>query len=169
MSEKIQGFDTKRLANIEQELVKEGLISNDQLAVAKVSQKNLGGDLGHILIKKHFVEEAKLIDFVNNILKIPSISLKDVQIEPAAIKLVPQSLALKYKLIPVSLKGDLLVVAFADPLGLFAIDNIRSVVKTNVQPVLAMPGEIEIAINAHYRLGDSFSDVGRGARDYRLC
>lgn len=150
-------FDFKKLEKIDAGLVTEGIVSKDQLAVAKVTQKNLGGDLGAILVKKNFVKEADLIVFIKGFIRIPEISLKEQHIEPAVIKLVPQSLAVKYQLFPISKKSDVLTVAFANPLSLFEINNIRNIVKNKVRPVLADKVEIDDAINTHYRMADAAS------------
>lgn len=53
----------KILDNLGQELVEAGLISADQLAVVQETQKNLGGNLGHILIRKGFLDREQIFDF----------------------------------------------------------------------------------------------------------
>lgn len=162
MADKADRFDSQRLQNLADELVAEGLISKDQLAVAKVTQRNLGGDLSRILIKKRFISEKDLVKFIKDKLNVPEVSLKECQIEPAVIKLVPQSLAQKYGLFPLFKKDDVLTVAMADPLDVFSLDNIRSVVKCKVRPVLAKKAEINEAIDTHYRLAGlpSISEEG---------
>lgn len=154
MADKLGEFDFKKLENIADELVKEDLVSKDQLAVAKVTQKNLGGDLGRILIKKNFVEEDELVDFVKTHFNIPVISISDYRIEPSVTKLVPQSLAQKYRMMPLFKKDDILTVAMSDPLSLFAIDGMKSIVKCDIRPVLTTKAEVENAINTHYRMAD---------------
>ncbi|PIR17791.1 MAG: type II secretion system protein GspE [Deltaproteobacteria bacterium CG11_big_fil_rev_8_21_14_0_20_49_13] len=136
-------------------LVGAGFISADQLAVAQVTQKSMGGDIGHILIKKGFVTEAQLLQFIADNLKIEFVTLTDKHIEQDAIKLVPLILTQKFHFVPVSKKGDMLQIAMGDPLYLFALDEIRSTVKCDVEPVFAAKEDIERAIKLHYHSPDA--------------
>ncbi|MFA4974697.1 MAG: ATPase, T2SS/T4P/T4SS family, partial [bacterium] len=140
------------LDNIGQKLVDEGLISPDQLAVAQETLKNLGGDLGHVLIKKGFISEEQVLEFLSQRLNIPFMSLKDYTIDQEVIKLVPVSLAKKYHFMPLFKIEDTITVAMADPLDVFALDDLRSALKCRIQPVLASAAEIEKLVAESYRL-----------------
>lgn len=140
------------LDNIGQELVDVGLISADQLAVAQESQRNLGGDLGHILIKKGFITEEQVLEFLSQRLNIPFVSLKDYAIDPEVTKMVPVSLAKKYHFMPLFKIEDTLTIAMADPLDVFAIDELRSALKCRIQPVIASATEIDRLVGENYRL-----------------
>ncbi len=140
------------LDNIGQKLVDEGLISPDQLAVAQETLKNLGGDLGHILIKKGFISEEQVLEFLSQRLNVPFMSLKDYTIDQEVIKLVPVSLAKKYHFMPLFKIEDTITVAMADPLDVFALDDLRSALKCRIQPVLASAAEIEKLVAESYRL-----------------
>ncbi len=142
------------LDNIGQELVEAELISADQLAVAQETQKNLGGDLGHILIKKGFITEEQVLEFLSQRLNIPFVSLKDYTIDPDVTKHVPVSLAKKYHFMPLFRIEDTLTVAMADPLDVFAIDELRVALKCQIQPVLASATEIERLVGENYRIID---------------
>jgi type IV pilus assembly protein PilB len=145
------------LENLSEELVKAKLITRDQLAVAQVTQKSMGGDIGRILIKKGFVTEAQILQFIAEKLKVPFIELQNVTISPAAIKIVPQNLARKYHFIPISKddQSDVLTIAMADPLDLFALDEIKASVKCEVEPSFAAGEEIERAIKLHYHSAEA--------------
>jgi type IV pilus assembly protein PilB len=143
------------LDNIGKELVDAKLISTDQLAVAQETKKNLGGDLGHILIKKGFITEEQVLEFLSQRLNIPFVSLKDYTIDPDVTKAVPLSLAEKYHFMPLFKIEDALTIAMADPLDVFAIDELRAALKCRVQPVLASAAEIERLIGENYRMLDS--------------
>ncbi len=150
----------KYLDNLGQELVNAGLISDDQLAVVLETQKNLGGDLGQLLIKKGFLKEDDVFLFLSDRLHIPFISLKDYTIDPDAAKFVPITLAKQYHFMPVFKIDDVLTIAMADPLDVFALDEIRSSLKTRVQPMLASAHEIDHAIYENYRIIDDNDMVG---------
>ncbi len=147
------------LDNIGKELVDTGLISTDQLAVAQETKKNLGGDLGHILIKKGFITEEQVLEFLSQRLNVPFVSLKDYSIDPDVTKTVPLSLAEKYHFMPLFKIEDALTIAMADPLDVFAIDELRAALKCRVQPVLASAAEIERLIGENYRIMDSPDEI----------
>lgn len=160
MAEKPYKFDFKRLARLAEELVKHGLITKDQLAVVQTTQKNRGGDVGHILIGRGFISREKLLDFIVKELQIETGSIKDYTMDPGVIKLVPHSMASKFSLIPLTMRGELLTVAMSDPLYLFAVDAIRGVVKCDVRPVIVPQEEIDAALASHYRRGTAGEMAG---------
>jgi type IV pilus assembly protein PilB len=142
----------KLLDNIGGELVDAGLISADQLAVVQETQRNLGGDLGHILIRKGFLTKDQILEFLSERMNIPFVSLKDYIVDPDMMKIVPVSLAKKYRLMPLFKIENTITLAMADPLDIFAIDELRNVLKSQIQPVFASGEEIERFISENYRL-----------------
>lgn len=147
------------LDNIGQEMVKAGLISRDQLAVALETKKNLGGDLGSILIRKRFITEDQIADFLSKHLNIPSVSLKDYVIDPDVTKIVPVSIAQKYHFMPLSKVENTLTVAMANPMDVFAIDDIRTALKMSIQPVLASAVEVERLLQEGYRVREMSEEI----------
>ena len=145
--------------NIGQELVDAGFISQDQLAVAMETKKNLGGDLGSILIRKRFVTEEQIADFLNQHLSIPFMSLADYAIDPEVTKIVPISLAQKYHFMPLSKVENTLTIAMANPMDVFAIDDIRAALKMRIQPVLASAIEVERLLQEGYRVREMSEEV----------
>lgn len=152
----------KVLDNIGKELVEAGLISADQLAVVEETRKNLGGDLGHILIRKGFLTKEQILQFLSERLNIPFISLKEYTVDPDVAKLVPVSLAKKYHFMPLFKIEDTLTVAMADPLDVLAMDELRAILKCNIQPMLASAEEIEEAIAESYRMLERDIETGEG-------
>src|SRR3989338_2907443 len=117
-------------------MVKEGLITSAQLAIARVSQESLGKELGRILIEKGFLTEVQLLSFLGKSLSTPYISLADVTIDPELVKTVPLHMAQRYRLIPIAREGDKVIVAMSDPKNLFALEDVRGVLRKEVKPVL---------------------------------
>lgn len=142
----------KFLDNIGQELVEAGLLSADQLAVVQETKKNLGGDLGHIILRKGFLTKEQILQFLSERLNIPFISLKDYSIDPDVTKLVPVTLAKKYHFMPLFKIEDALTIAMADPLDVFAIDELRAALKCQIQPMLASEEEIDQLLAENYRI-----------------
>lgn len=140
------------LEEIGQKLVEAALISIDQLAVALETKKNRGGNLGRILVRRGFVTEDQLIDFFENFLKIPIVSLKDFPISPDVTKTVPISLAQQYRFMPLSHKGNTLKIAISNAIDIFFVDDISFALKMRIQPVLADSSEVRKLLEDGYRL-----------------
>ncbi|HMB15691.1 MAG TPA: type II secretion system protein GspE, partial [Pelovirga sp.] len=103
-------------------LIRNQMISDDQLAKAISEQKSEGIRLGAALIKLGYVQEHDLATFLSKHYGVPSIDLKQFDVDPAVIKLVPAAVAQKYQLIPINRAGATLIVAMSDPSNIFAID-----------------------------------------------
>ncbi len=85
------------------------------------------------------------------------VSLKDREISPEVLKLIPAKIAQTYKCVPVGLNGDTLQVALADPLDPSRADEIQFAAKRDVQFVVADPGDIQRAVERLYGQQDSES------------
>jgi type IV pilus assembly protein PilB len=79
-----------------------------------------------------------------------SIDLNLVEIEPAALRMVPGKVARKYLVMPVALKDKTLVLATIDPDNIAAMDEIRFVTGCSLDPVVADESALKDAISLHY-------------------
>src|SRR5580700_2404492 len=141
-------------------LVRQNLISVAQLRKAQDAQTKDGGRLGYHLIKTGAIEEQKLTDFLSKQYGVPAINLKDFEIEPDVIKLVPREVAEKHLVIPVNRAGPALIVAMSDPSNIFAIDDLKFLSGYNIEPVVASEVAIKEAIEHYYATkGPSYEDV----------
>ncbi len=133
-----------------EKMVTAGLITAAQLAVARVSQSNLGEDLGQILIKKGFLTEEKFLDFIGGELSILHVSMNEVTVDLGLIKQLPLPTARRHLAIPIRREEGKVLVAMADPLDLFALEDIRVALRSEIRPALASAQEIEMMIERHY-------------------
>jgi type IV pilus assembly protein PilB len=138
---------TERIGEL---LVREKLISPDQLKKAIDEQKKSGGRLGFNLVKLGFVTEKELTAFLSRQYGIPTIDLASQEIDPEIVKLIPEDVAQKYQVLPISRTGSTLVVAMADPSNIFAIDDIKFLTGYNVEPLVASDAAIKNAIEKYY-------------------
>jgi len=139
-------------------LVRDKLISPDQLKKAIEQQKAAGGRLGTQLTKLGYIGEEELLSFLSKQYGVPAIDLKEFDIEPEVIKAVPKEVALKHQVIPVNRAGSTLVVATSDPSNIFALDDIKFITNYNIEPVVASEDSIREALAKYY--GDSGSSGG---------
>ena len=132
-------------------LVREQLISIDQLEKAKREQKaHGGGRLGSTLVKLGYVSESKLTEFLAEQYQVPAIDLNSFELDPAALKLVPKEVCEKYGVIPISKSGSNIVLAMGDPSNIFARDDIQFLTRCKVEAVVASEGAIAAAIERNY-------------------
>ena len=134
-------------------LVSSGLITDDQLKKALMTQKAEGGKLGSILVKLGFVQEDKLMTFLSKQYGVPYVDLNKFQINPAVIKHIPADVAQKYRIMPINRAGATLTVAMVDPSNIFAIDDIKFMTGYNVEAVVATESAIVDAIKKYYTGG----------------
>src|SRR5579862_6541327 len=92
-------------------LVKENLITADQLKQAMAHQRQNGGRLGTALMKLGFVSDDEITEVLSRQYGVPSINLKYYEVDPAVIKLIPQDTAVRYQIVPLSRVGSTLTIA----------------------------------------------------------
>ncbi len=145
-------MSTARLGEL---LIRENLITPEQLEKALLQQKSEGGRLGYHLTKLGFISEDELTTFLSKQYGVPSINLSEFEIDPEVIKLIPYDVAKKYFVVPVNRAGATLILAMADPSNIFAIDDIKFMTGYNVEAVVAAEAAIVEAIRKYYGKGTS--------------
>lgn len=138
------------MAGLGELLVRESMISVEQLQEAQSETRRSGVRLGASLVKLGMLEEGKLLEFLSRQYHVPSINLDDFEIDPDVIKLLPQDVAIKHQVVPVHKAGPSLVVAMADPSNIFAIDDIKFLSGYNVEVVVANESQVARAIERYY-------------------
>ncbi len=134
-------------------LVRENLITLQQLKAAQEEQRKGGGRLGYNLTRLGYIEENELTQFLSKQYGVPAINLSEFEIDPEVIRLVPEDVAEKHQVIPVNRAGASLIVAMADPSNIFAIDDLKFLTGYNIEVVVASDGAIKDAIEKYYRGG----------------
>jgi len=81
----------------------------------------------------------------------PLIDLKKYQIQPEALRVIPEEVARKYDVIPLRIEGDTLIVAMSHPEDFNIIEDLRVRTKMQIKPLRAALMDVRGAINLHYR------------------
>src|SRR3979409_2096305 len=146
-------------------LLKEKLITPEQLQSALNQQKANGGKLGYNLVKMGFVSDDQITALLSKQYGVPAISLAQFKIDPTIVKLVPTETARKYQMIPLSRAGATLTIAMTDPTNVFAMDDIKFMTGYAVEPVVASEIGVIEAIQKYYpsKGGKSGGPGGKGA------
>ncbi|MGA7626718.1 MAG: ATPase, T2SS/T4P/T4SS family, partial [Candidatus Acidiferrales bacterium] len=146
-------------------LVKDSLITSDQLKQALEHQKKSGGRLGTCLVKLGLVSDDDITAVLSRQYGVPSINLKFYEVDPAVIKLVPQETAIRYQIVPLSRVGSTLTIAMTDPTNVFAMDDIKFMTGFNVEPVVASETAISEAIHKFYGDVESVEQLDKVMKD----
>lgn len=131
-------------------LVKEGLITREQLAAALQEQANSGTRLGFALVKLALVSETDVVRMLARQFRIPAVDISRFEVDPKIAKLIPSELATKHTVLPLKRDGRTLTVAFADPNALGVIDDLKFITRYDIFPVLAGEYSMRQAIEKHY-------------------
>jgi len=131
-------------------LLEKGFITADQLNQARDVQKSAPGDLGQILMQLGLATERDVTEARAVEMGLPFVDLVKHKPEPSAINVVPQHVARKHNALPVKKDGNRLWVAMSNPKNIMAVDDIRMVSKCLVQPMMAVPGDLEDALGKAY-------------------
>jgi type IV pilus assembly protein PilB len=146
-------------------LIKENLITSDQLGQALEHQKAHGGRLGSCLMKLGFVSDDEITGVLSRQYGVPSINLKYYEVDLSVIKLIPQDTAVRYQIVPLSRVGSTLTIAMTDPTNVFAMDDIKFMTGFNVEPVVASETAIAEAISKFYGDVESGEELSKVIKD----
>ncbi len=143
-------------------LVEAGLIDEKTLANALEIQRVEKKKVGQILIDMGVADDQEIAKALARQLHIPVCRLDGVEIPDEVISLIPAELVENYILIPVKKTAKGLLVAMANPLDLFALDDLRFVTQMPVEIAVAPQEDVLRAIGRYYPKKDLERDLSSG-------
>ena len=121
--------DRERLGEL---LVREGLVTREQLARALAEQQQAGGRLGYCLVKLGLVPEIELTKTLARQYRLPAVDLSRFEVDPRVLKLVPAELAMKHSVLPLKREGRTLTVAVVDPSNAGVVDDLKFITRYDI-------------------------------------
>jgi type IV pilus assembly protein PilB len=140
-------------------LIKEGLITKEQLEKALQEQKANGTRLGYNLVKLGFIQETEITKMLARQFRMPAVDLSRFEVDPKIVKMIPADIALKHLVLPLKKEGRTLTVAMADPTNMGVIDDLKFVTRYDIFPVIAGEYTLRMAIDKHYEQVDAQLDT----------
>jgi type IV pilus assembly protein PilB len=131
-------------------LVREKLISREQLDKALQEQKQSGTRVGYNLVKLGFIQETELTKILARQFKMPAVDLSRFEVDPRIAKLVPADLAMKHLVLPLKRDGRTLTVAMADPTNLGVLEDLKFITRYDIFPVIGGEFSIKSAVDKIY-------------------
>jgi type IV pilus assembly protein PilB len=157
-------------------LLREKRVTPAQLQEALAHQRANGGRLAATLVKLGFLKDEDVTDVLSRQYGVPAVDLRDFELDPAVVRLIPGETAAKYSVIPVARAGNTLTLAMTDPTNVFAMDDIKFRTGLHVEPVVATDTAIREAVAKHYQgptsaaatSGKSMEIVNKALEDLNL-
>jgi type IV pilus assembly protein PilB len=148
-------------------LVRSGVITADQLMKSLQDQKRAGERLEQTLIRLKYADENRVFQSLAEYSDLPYVDLDTYRVDEKVIKIIPEELARRHRLIPLFKIGSTLTVAMANPLNIHALDEIKSKTRIDVEIAISTEEKIEKAIDQHYgfsvtMLQKSLQQFGKG-------
>lgn len=139
---------SRRLGQI---LVDLGYITDDNLYDILDEQKKSPGELiGRVAVRLGLVTESQISDALAEQWGMQVVNLPETTISPKVLELVPETMATLYKIMPISLKDNVLTVAMADPQNVAAMDDLRNFLGFEVRGAVSNEADIMAAIERYY-------------------
>jgi type IV pilus assembly protein PilB len=139
-------------------LVRQGILTEDQLKRALVEQQTSGRPLGEMLVEQGVISSASLVQVLARCLGVPGCQLRHGLIDPAVFKLVGPEEAERLLAVPMFRVHGTLTVAMTEPQSLPKIDRIRQLTGCKIRPVLALEPNVKEYIKK-YAAGDTNVDA----------
>ncbi len=150
----------KEKKSIGEFLVGLGMITQDQLAKAQEEARKRGERLEQTLVKLEYVDEEVLTKaLADSYYHLPYVDLDNYLIDPAVTDLIPESLARKYKVMPIFKVGEILSVAVVNPVNILTLDEVRKKAQCDVEVVISNESKIVRAIGKYYGTDNSLGDT----------
>lgn len=132
-------------------LVKNNVISAEQLQTAIDRQKQTGQRLGQVLIELGLVKEEQFLSYLSQQLQIPFVDLRRYNFDVSLIHRLRESYARRYRAIILADQGAQLLVGMADPMDIFASDELERILEQPIQPAVVKESELLSTLDLVYR------------------
>jgi len=155
-------------------LLKENLITRDQLQAALTEQRQSGFRLGYVLVKLGLVQELEITKVLARQYRMPAVDLSRFEVDARILKLIPNDLALKNVVLPLKREGRTLTVAMADPTDLGLLEDLKFITRYDLFPVIAGEYTLRGIIEKHYgsasdqQLQDILKDMEAASDDVEV-
>jgi MSHA biogenesis protein MshE len=142
-------------------LVKQDVITDEQLMLALTAQKATGRKLGRVLVESGYCTEEGISNALARQLGAEFIDLKVFQPKPEFVKLLPEAQARRFRALVLDEKGGLLRVGMSDPTDLAAFDEISRITKRDIDLAVVTEGQLLPLLDRVYRRTEEISSLAK--------
>ena len=151
--------EPKKKIRIGDLLVQNEVITEEQLSVALREQKSTGRKLGRTLIELGYLDEDTLLNILSRQLNVPFVQLRHYQFNGELVKRLPEAMARRFRAIVLAEQSGELLVGMADPLDIFAYDELVRVLKQPVRQAVVRESELLNTLDLVYRRTDEIASL----------
>ncbi len=147
-------------------LLEQELVTEDQLRECIGIQRSTGQNLAHVMVERGYLAEEDLVITLSEQLGIPHIRVANYNIPKEVLAEVPETLARQHAMLPISITGQVLTLAMANPLNIMALDDLRMLTSFEIEPVVAVESELMRAIDKNYgggKANDLYDEIVNGS------
>ena len=148
-----------RKARLGDLLLENKVISKEQLETALADQRKSGRRLGRVLIENGYLTEDALLDFLSRQLRIPYVDLRRYTFVPEVVRLIPEAYARRFRAVALRDEGDAILVGLADPIDIFAHDEITRLIQKPLKLAVVKEGDLLKALDVVYRRTEEISGL----------
>jgi type IV pilus assembly protein PilB len=146
-------------------LMRDGLLSREQLTQALAEQKASRQRLGFVLVKLGLVPEIEITKILARQYRMPAVDLSRFEVDPKILKLVPADMAAKGVVLPLKREGRTLTVAMADPSDMGLLEDLKFITRFDLFPVIAGEYTLRALIEKHYQAGNNQQELENLLKD----
>ena len=155
-----------RPASLGQMITEAGILTPEQVASAQEIAWKERLPLGRVLIKEGMMLSTELATLTALHLGVALVDLRSEKIDPASVALIPEDVARRYLVLPLSLTDDRLTVAMTDPTDLQVLQNLASRTGFTIDPVITTEEDLQEHVDRAYRItAQPLSGVRAGETD----
>ncbi len=140
-------------------LLDNNLITQEHLDAAMAKQRATGDKLGQVLIDSGLVKEDQILELLAHQLAIPFVDIKNYELNPAVVALLPEIYARRYRTIVLAKEDDGLLIGMADPLDVIACDELAAILKSRLKISLVREADLLKIIDIMYRRTSEISSL----------
>jgi MSHA biogenesis protein MshE len=146
-------------------LLENKAISEEQLKAALAEQKRSGRKLGRVFVDLGFLREETLNELLAKHLQIPFVDVRQLNLDPAIVRLLPESHARRFRALVLQADKRGLVVGMSDPTDLFAYDELANRLKQPIRIALVREGDLLKTMDVVYRNTDEIASLAQEVRE----
>ena len=146
-------------------LIAEGAITQEQFEQAYAEQKRSGKRLGKVLIELGHIAEDQLHLLLSKQLRVPFVDLRQLQLEPKVVQLIPEAMARRHRAVALREESDAVVLGMTDPTNLFGYDEIAAHLHRPIKLALVAESPLLAALDLLYRRTDEMVQFAQEVRE----
>ncbi len=146
-------------------LVQNDVITEQQLMTALREQKSTGRKLGKTLTDLGYVDEDSLLNILSRQLDVPFVQLRHYQFNNELVKKLPEAMARRFRSIVLAEHSGELLVGMADPLDIFAYDELVRILKQPIKQAVVRESELLSTLDLVYRRTDEIASLAEELED----